>query len=149
MSKNDELLPSDRTDDTSAVQESADLAALLDTLGDPTRLAILSHLHGGEHRVGELSAHLGLAQSTVSQHLAILRSTGLISTHTHGRARVSALEHARELDVLLAAAARLAAAAQETVAEPDPEEPQEAPGREQPGEPGEPGEHRERGGGLP
>lgn len=108
MTKHHALLPSDRTDDTSAVQDSADLAALLGTLGDPTRLAILSHLRGGEHRVGELCDHLGLAQSTISQHLAILRGAGLISTHTHGRARVSALEHTGELDVLLAAATALA-----------------------------------------
>ncbi|BDA65035.1 ArsR/SmtB family transcription factor [Actinomyces capricornis] len=112
MANNHGLLASDRTEDTSAVQDSTALAALLDTLGDPTRLAILSHLHGGEHRVGELAAHLGLAQSTVSQHLAILRSAGLISTHSHGRAHVSALEHAGELDALLAAATALARAVQ-------------------------------------
>lgn len=105
-----------------AVSRSADLAALLATLGDPTRLAILEHLHGGEHRVGELADHLGLAQSTVSQHLTVLRRAGLISTHAHGRARVSALEHAEELTAVLAAAGALCRAvgsdAPDTPAEP-------------------------------
>ena len=73
------LLPEDRPQDHGAVREASTVASLLDVLGDATRLAILRHLHGGEHRVVELTEHLGLAQSTVSQHLAILRSAGLIS----------------------------------------------------------------------
>ncbi|WP_194784780.1 ArsR/SmtB family transcription factor [Actinomyces haliotis] len=104
------LLPTDATDDRQAVQTSADVAAVLAALGDPTRLAIVSHLRGGEHRVGELAAHLGLAQSTVSQHLAVLRGAGLISTHTHGRSRVSRLEHEDRLIALLTLAADLTGA---------------------------------------
>ncbi len=45
-------------------------ASLFHSLSDPTRLAILRHLSLGEHRVVELTHHLGLAQSTVSKHLA-------------------------------------------------------------------------------
>ena len=105
-----EILPTDITDDTSAVHDATAQAAVLSVLGDPTRLAVLSHLRGGEHRVGELAEHLGLAQSTVSQHLAILRAAGLISTHTHGRASVSALEHPDELTAVLVAAGTLARA---------------------------------------
>ena len=120
-----ELLPTDITDDSSAVHDATALAAVLSVLGDPTRLAILSHLRGGEHRVGELAEHLGLAQSTVSQHLAILRGTGLISTHAHGRARVSVLEHADELIAVLVAAGALARSAA-AVAGAAAEEPERA-----------------------
>lgn len=102
------LSPHDRPHDHGAIAEAARLAALLDVLGDPTRLAILRHLQGGEHRVVKLTEHLGLAQSTVSQHLAILRSAGLVSTHSHGRASVNRLEHADLLDTLLTAATHLA-----------------------------------------
>ena len=109
-----DILPTDRADDTSAVHDAAALAAVLSVLADPTRLAILSHLRGGEHRVGELAEHLGLAQSTVSQHLAILRGAGLISTHIHGRARVSTLEHPDELTAVLVAARTLARSAAES-----------------------------------
>lgn len=105
------LLPEDRSQDHGAVHKASTVASLLDVLGDATRLAILRHLHGGEHRVVELTEHLGLAQSTVSQHLAILRAAGLISTHTHGRASVSALEHPDELTAVLVAARTLASAA--------------------------------------
>lgn len=113
------LLPTDLTKDHSAVLDSAEIAALLSVIGDPTRLAILTHLRGGEHRVGELAEHLGLAQSTVSQHLAALRGAGLISTHTHGRAHVSVLEHGEELSAVLVTARVLARAA--GAAGPQPE----------------------------
>ena len=108
------LLPEDRSQDHGAVHEASTVASLLDVLGDATRLAILRHLHGGEHRVVELTEHLGLAQSTVSQHLAILRGAGLISTHIHGRARVSTLEHPDELTAVLVAARTLARSAAES-----------------------------------
>ena len=120
-----EILPTDITDDTSAVHDATAQAAVLSVLGDPTRLAVLSHLRGGEHRVGELAEHLGLAQSTVSQHLAILRGAGLISTHAHGRARVSVLEHADELIAVLVAAGALARSAA-AVAGAAAEEPERA-----------------------
>ena len=104
-----DILPTDRADDTAAVHDAAALAAVLSVLADPTRLAILSHRRGGEHRVGELAEHLGLAQSTVSQHLAILRSAGLISSHSHGRANVSRIENPEAIEQVLAAAESLAA----------------------------------------
>ena len=44
----------------------AAVACVFRSLGDTTRLAILRHLTLGEHRVVELTAPLGLAQSTVS-----------------------------------------------------------------------------------
>ena len=53
------LLPEDRSQDHGAVHEASTVASLLDVLGDATRLAILRHLHGGEHRVVELTEHLG------------------------------------------------------------------------------------------
>ncbi len=112
-------LPTDLTRDTGSVEEATDLAGLLSVLADPTRLAILQHLRGGEHRVGELSEHLGLAQSTVSQHLGLLRDAGLISTHTHGRARVSCLEHEDLLTSVLVTARALLASA--SAAAPDAE----------------------------
>ena len=99
------LLPEDRPQDHGAVREASTVASLLDVLGDATRLAILRHLHGGE----ELTEHLGLAQSTVSQHLAILRSAGLISSHSHGRANVSRIENPEAIEQVLAAAESLAA----------------------------------------
>lgn len=55
-------------------------AALFHGFSDPTRLAILRHLATGEHKVRELTEHLGLAQSTVSAHLACLAGCGLVAS---------------------------------------------------------------------
>ena len=51
-------------------------ACLFHRFSDPARLAILRHLSLGEHRVVELTEHLGLAQPTFSKHLACLRDCG-------------------------------------------------------------------------
>lgn len=52
--------------------ELAGAVALFHSLSDPTRLAIARRLAGGEARVVDLTGELGLAQSTVSSHLACL-----------------------------------------------------------------------------
>ena len=91
-------------------------ACMFRSLGDPTRLAILRHLAAGEHKVVDLTAHLGLAQSTVSAHLACLRDCGLVSSRPEGRASMWSLEHAGALMELLASAERLLAATGDAVA---------------------------------
>ncbi len=90
-------------------------AALFRSLGDPTRLAILRHLMLGEHRVVDLTAHLGLAQSTVSAHLACLRDCGLVTSRPYGRASMFALAQEIRLLRVLAAAEQLLAATGDAV----------------------------------
>ncbi len=84
-------------------------ASLFHSLSDPTRLAILRHLSLGEHRVVELTHHLGLAQSTVSKHLACLRDCGLVESRPVARASLFSLTPREELLELLASAERLLA----------------------------------------
>ena len=95
-----------------SVSEAAALTAaacMFRSLGDPARLAILRHLALGEHKVVDLTAHLGLAQSTVSAHLACLRDCGLVTSRPEGRASMWSLATAPELLDVLAAAERLLA----------------------------------------
>lgn len=87
----------------------APAAALFHGLSDPTRLAILQHLTLGEHRVRDLTEHLGLAQSTVSAHLACLRDCGLVDSRPEGRASMFSLTTEPELLAVLATAERLLA----------------------------------------
>ena len=82
-------------------------ACLFHGFSDASRLEILRHLALGEHRVVDLTAHLGLAQSTVSKHLVCLRDCGLVTSRVEGRASVFALAHPEALMDLLAAAERL------------------------------------------
>jgi DNA-binding transcriptional ArsR family regulator len=102
-----------------AVDESTAMSAaafMFRSLGDPARLAILRHLTFGEHKVVDLTAHLGLAQSTVSAHLACLRDCGLLASRPQGRASMWSLSTAPELLDLLAAAERLLAVTGDAVA---------------------------------
>lgn len=80
----------------------APAAALYRALGEPTRLLIVQHLFSGEHRVRELTEHLGLAQSTVSAHLACLRDCGLVTSRVHGRASMFSLVDPERLASLFA-----------------------------------------------
>lgn len=82
-------------------------ACLFHGFSDPSRLTILAHLSLGEHRVVDLTAHLGLAQSTVSKHLACLRDCGLVTSRAEGRASVFSLTHPEALMRLLGAAEQL------------------------------------------
>ncbi|MFU8947678.1 ArsR/SmtB family transcription factor [Mycetocola zhadangensis] len=84
-------------------------AALFHSLSDSTRLSILQHLTAGDHRVRDLTDHLGFAQSTVSAHLACLRDCGLVTSRPHGRASMFSLTSSPELLTLLSAAEDLLA----------------------------------------
>lgn len=100
------------------VDERAALSAaacLFRGLGDPGRLAILRHLMLGEHRVTDLTAHLGLAQSTVSKHLVCLRDCGLVASRPVGRASVFSLTEPDLVCEVLASAEGLLAATGDAV----------------------------------
>ena len=53
-------------------------------LADPKRLCVLEKLASGEFSVSELSASVGCHVPNMSQHLAVLRSAGLVSTRRDG-----------------------------------------------------------------
>src|SRR5258708_16963876 len=70
---------------------------------------IVRRLAGGPARVTDLVAALGLAQSTVSAHLACLRDCGLVASEPAGRASVFRLAQPALADLLTAAEAVLPA----------------------------------------
>jgi DNA-binding transcriptional ArsR family regulator len=53
-------------------------------LADPKRLYVLETLAGGEASVSELSSCVGCQVPNMSQHLAVLRSAGLVTTRRDG-----------------------------------------------------------------
>ena len=96
--------------DPAAVRaDLAPAAALFRSLADPARLAIVRRLATAEARVVDLTAELGLAQSTVSKHLACLRDCGLAQSRPVGRASVFSLTQPALADLLAAAEVLLAA----------------------------------------
>ena len=60
-----------------AAPQSLDL--VFAALSDPTRRAILARLADGEATVNELVAPFGFSQPTISKHLKVLESAGLVS----------------------------------------------------------------------
>ncbi len=103
----DQLSPESTRLDTRAATAAS---CLFRSLGDPSRLAILTHLALGEHRVVDLTEHVGLAQSTVSAHLTCLFDCGLVSSRPVGRSSMFSLSHEPEVLGVLAAAEKLLAA---------------------------------------
>ena len=68
-------------------EEEIRLAKIFKALGNPTRLLILRHLASCQPcKCGNIVADLPLAQSTVSQHLKVLREAGLIFGEVDGPA---------------------------------------------------------------
>jgi ArsR family transcriptional regulator len=67
-----------------ADREAADLAELLQALGDPVRLRILSVLDTACAPVGAIAAATGLRQSAVSHHLRVLRDRGILIGERRG-----------------------------------------------------------------
>ncbi|KZF06383.1 ArsR/SmtB family transcription factor [Rhodococcus sp. NPDC078407] len=83
--------------------------ALFHSLSDATRLAIVRRLADGESRVADLVSELGLAQSTVSAHMACLRDCGLVIGRPEGRQVFYSLARPELLDLLASAETLLTA----------------------------------------
>lgn len=86
-----------------AAQMDQAAVSLFHSLADPARLAIVRRLAAGEARVRDLTDELGLAQSTVSKHVACLRDCGLVDGRPVGRQVFYSLTRPELLDLLEAA----------------------------------------------
>jgi DNA-binding transcriptional ArsR family regulator len=62
-----------------------DASSLLRALANRHRLLILCQLVERERSVGELAEFLGIRDSTVSQHLALLRRDGIVAARRDGQ----------------------------------------------------------------
>lgn len=83
--------------------------ALFHSLSDSTRLTIVQRLADGQARVADLVAELGLAQSTVSAHVACLRDCGLAVGRPQGRQVFYSVARPELMDLLASAETLLAA----------------------------------------
>lgn len=75
----------------------------LDVLGDPVRRRILELLADGEQSSGAVCAviqeEFGISQPAVSQHLKVLRESGLATVRPEGARRLYAVNHESLRDV--------------------------------------------------
>ncbi len=60
-------------------------AEILKTLANARRLEIIHRLAEGPCEVGRLAEELGASQPNISQHLAVLKSAGLVEAERDGR----------------------------------------------------------------
>jgi len=60
-------------------------AEVLKTLANPRRLEIIHLLAAEPREVGRLAEELGMSQPNVSQHLALMRSAGVVEAERDGR----------------------------------------------------------------
>lgn len=71
-------------DINSQKKKLADTAEILKALGHPARLCIVCRLLSKKYNVSDMQSCLDLPQSTVSQHLAVLKSKGIIEGQRKG-----------------------------------------------------------------
>ena len=62
-----------------------EVIAIAKALGDETRLRALLALRGGDLCVCQLVELLGLAKSTVSKHMSVLKAPGIVESEKRGR----------------------------------------------------------------
>jgi DNA-binding transcriptional ArsR family regulator len=60
-------------------------AEVLKTLANPRRLEIIHLLADGPREVSRLAEEMGISQPNVSQHLALMRSAGVVEAERDGR----------------------------------------------------------------
>ena len=60
-------------------------AEVLKVLASPRRLEILHRLADGPREVGRLAAELGVSQPNISQHLSVMRASGIVESERDGR----------------------------------------------------------------
>lgn len=68
------------------------IGELMETLADPTRIALLELLRGGELNGLRMADELGIPHKNVSHHLAILTRAGVLGRRREGRHILYAIE---------------------------------------------------------
>ena len=67
---------------------ATELANLLRQISHPDRIRLIQELQAGGHTVNEMAANLGISATRISQHLAVLRSQGLVKVESSGQSRL-------------------------------------------------------------
>jgi len=76
------------------LDQAADLDRVFHALADPGRRVMMERLSFGPASVSELSRPLAMSLAAVLQHVQILETSGLVSTHKVGRTRTCTMNMA-------------------------------------------------------
>lgn len=66
---------------------ATELANLLRQISHPDRIRLIQELQVEGHTVNEMAANLDITATRLSQHLAVLRSLGVVEVETSGQSR--------------------------------------------------------------
>jgi ArsR family transcriptional regulator, cadmium/lead-responsive transcriptional repressor len=92
------MIPMTATATISSDSDRLRFAAVGRALSDPKRLCVLESLAVGELSVSDLSSRVGCQVPNMSQHLAVLRSAGLVASRRVGSTIYYRLADARILE---------------------------------------------------
>lgn len=81
-------------------RSASDAVSLLKSLANESRLLIVCVLAEGEYSVGQLNQRIKLSQSALSQHLAVLREQGLVSTRRESQTIYYRLSDSVAMDIV-------------------------------------------------
>ena len=82
-------------------QKAEEIGRIMGVIANPRRLLVLCRLaETGEMTVTQLTEAIGLSQSALSQHLAIMRATGLLATRKDGLNVFYSIADSRALDLM-------------------------------------------------
>lgn len=82
------------------VDHAGDASRLLRAMANPHRLMILCLLGTDEMSVSQINARIPLAQSALSQHLAVLRRDGLVRTRRESQTIYYAVQPGPAADII-------------------------------------------------
>ena len=100
-------LPARVAADLDKLEKSARQAAiLLKSMANAHRLKILCQLAEGEKSVGEMESVIGLSQSGLSQHLAVLRRKRIVATRREAQSIFYSLA-SKEVEEIMASLYRI------------------------------------------
>ena len=85
---------------------AARVTDLLKAMANPSRLMILCQLAEGEKSVGEMERVVGLSQSALSQHLAVLRRKRIVATRREAQSIFYSLA-SKEVEEIMASLYRI------------------------------------------
>jgi len=80
---------------TSSPELHADVAQVFKALADPTRRQVVEHLSRAPATTSQLAANFEMALPSFHQHLQVLESLGLVTSHKSGRVRTYSLKPER------------------------------------------------------
>ncbi len=81
-------------------QHAEEASQLLKAIANDKRLLILCYLTQGESSVGNMVEALGMGQSSLSQHLAVLRSESLVQTRREAQTIYYRLSEGPALNIM-------------------------------------------------